>query len=114
MFANKYLNLFFVCAFSVTITVAYVANANILDRIFGDECTAYSDFTCDQLENSAYNVFFYYPDNRELYLGQSTSLSQCNAVAVGHANTEDLSRNSGWGYVCCLIAQGSACYEKHR
>jgi hypothetical protein len=92
------------------------ATAGVLDFIFGssDSCTQYSDFTCDQLERSSYNVYFYFPDSREKFLGQSSSLTGCNAMAVGEANLNNLSRSDSWGYICCLIANGSGCYEKHR
>lgn len=97
----------------LTLGYANSAWAGIFDSIFGDSCTKYSDFTCDQLERSSYHVFFYYPDGTEKYLGQSTALSQCNSMAVYEANLKNLD-GSQWGYICCLIANGSNCYEKHR
>ena len=80
----------------------------------GDECTEYSDFTCDEIEEATYNAYFYFPDNREYYLGVANSLSQCGAMAHNFAASKDLTRNSGWGYICCMKAKGSECYEKHR
>jgi len=79
-----------------------------------DSCRAYSDFTCAQLENSQYNAYFYFPDNKEVYLGEAYSLSSCGLMAHSYANRKGLSRGDGWGYICCLIAKGSSCYEKHR
>ena len=90
------------------------AKAGLLDRVFGDSCTEYSDFTCDELEQSRYNVYFFYPNRTDEYLGQSNSLTECNSMAVYHANKNDIDRNDDWGYICCLIANGSSCYEKHR
>ena len=79
-----------------------------------DSCRSYSDFTCAQLERSRYNAYFYFPDNKEVYLGESVSLSGCGSMAYSYANRKGLSRGDGWGYICCLIAKGSSCYEKHR
>lgn len=90
------------------------AKAGLLDRVFGDSCTEYSDFTCDELEHSSYKVYFFYPNRTDEYLGQSHSLTECNSMAVYHANKKDLGRYDDWGYICCLIANGSSCYEKHR
>ena len=79
-----------------------------------DSCRSYSDFTCTQLERSRYNAYFYFPDNKEVFLGESVSLSGCGSMAYSYANRKELSRGDGWGYICCLIAKGSSCYEKHR
>lgn len=79
-----------------------------------DSCRSYSDFTCAQLERSRYNAYFYFPDNREVFLGESVSLSGCGSMAYSYANRKGLGRGDGWGYICCLIAKGSSCYEKHR
>ena len=89
--------------------------AGILDSLFGkDSCRSYSDYTCKQLENSSYNVYFFYPDNSEDYIGVSRSLSNCNSMAVTHANRKNLKRSDGWGYICCLKTKNSECAEKHR
>ena len=79
-----------------------------------DSCRSYSDYTCDQLENSNYNVYFYFPDETENYLGQSNSLSSCGNIANNYAYTKNLSQNRDWGYICCLITKDSSCAEKHR
>lgn len=97
-------------------------SAGLLDDILekgkqvigADSCRAYSDFTCAQLENSQYNAYFYFPDNKEVYLGEAYSLSGCGSMAHSYANRKGLSRGDRWGYICCLIAKGSSCYEKHR
>ena len=84
-----------------------------------DECRKYSDFSCKEIEEAEYNVYFYYPSDNsyktsEKYLGQVKGLDYCGSKAFGHAEQERLSRNDGWSYICCMIANGSSCYEKHR
>ena len=54
--------------------------------IGADSCLAYSDFTCAQLENSQYNAYFYFPDSKEVYLGEAYSLSGCGSMAHSYAN----------------------------
>lgn len=81
----------------------------------GDECRDYSDFTCKQIENADYNVIFAFPSaTQTINLGQAKGLSECGHVAHSFAASKKLSPNDGWGYVCCMIAKGSECYEKHR
>lgn len=80
----------------------------------GDRCSEYSDFTCDEIESSSYNVYFYYPNDKEHYLGVSNNLSQCGSMAHNHARSREFSRSDGWNYICCMKAKGSECYEKHR
>ena len=80
----------------------------------GDSCCEYSDFTCNQLERSEYNVYFYYPSEAEEYLGVAKGLDQCGNAAHEFAASKNLIGNRDWGYICCLKAKGSECYEKHR
>lgn len=80
----------------------------------GDECREYSKYSCKQLENSNYNVYFYYPGGKEVYLGVSEKLSQCGDMAHGFASNNNLSGNTEWGYICCLKSSSSECEEKHR
>jgi hypothetical protein len=77
-----------------------------------DECRSYSDYTCSQIERADYNVFFYYPSQQERYLGQASGLNQCQSMARGYAINEEVV-GADWGYICCMIARGSDCYEKH-
>ena len=79
-----------------------------------DSCRQYSDYTCDQLENMPYHVYFYYPNGQEYYLGRSESLPMCGARARSQAARTNMSYNTGWDYICCLEAKGSNCLEKHR
>ena len=61
-----------------------------------------------------YNVYFYYPNDREVYLGQVTGLNSCGNKAHNFARDNNMSRSSSWGYICCSIRKGSDCYEKER
>jgi len=79
-----------------------------------DECSSYSDFSCDEIEDASYNVYFYFPNNKEYPLGMANGLSQCGSVAYSYAASKNLSRSDGWSYICCMKAKGSECYEKHR
>lgn len=81
----------------------------------GDECSSYSQFTCKQIETADYNVMFSFPSGADQFrLGRAKGLSQCGQIAHSFAASKNLSRNDGWGYVCCMIAKDSSCYEKHR
>jgi hypothetical protein len=60
-----------------------------------------------------YNVYFYYPSGKEIYLGQATGLNQCGDLAYSQASKKKV-RSSSWGYICCSIRKGSSCYEKER
>lgn len=80
-----------------------------------DECKSYSEFTCKEIEEANYNVYFYFPDSeKEYYLGEAAGLSGCGDTASGYAETKNLTSNKDWSYICCMIAKGSSCYEKHR
>ena len=77
------------------------------------KCREYSDFTCSQIQEADYNVFFYTPSQNERYLGYARGLDACGGVAHAYASQEQYSGRN-WGYVCCMIANGSQCQEKHR
>src|SRR5262245_26007498 len=79
----------------------------------GDECREYSQFTCKQIEAAEYYVLFFPPQRDALRLGRASGLSQCGSMAFSYAASMNMSR-ADWGYVCCMIAKGSDCYEKHR
>ena len=78
----------------------------------GDDCSSYSQYSCDQIQKADYNVYFYV-GSREEYLGQAKGLGQCGALARGRFSKME-ERPSDWSYICCMIAKGSSCYEKHR
>lgn len=79
-----------------------------------DECSSYSDFSCSEIEKATYNVYFYYPNKEEYYLGVADGLNQCGSIAYSYASSKNLSSNREWSYICCMKANGSGCYEKHR
>ena len=93
--------------FSVVLTAAFTSGC-------GDECSSYSDFSCSEIQKASYNVYFYFPDNSEYYLGSAEGLSQCGSVAYSYAASKNLTSNREWTYICCMKAKGSECYEKHR
>ena len=80
----------------------------------GDECSDYSDFSCKAIQKANYNAYFYFPNDKEYYLGVANGLSQCGDMAYSYAASKNLSRNREWSYICCMKAKGSECYEKHR
>jgi hypothetical protein len=80
-----------------------------------DECREYSDYSCKQLQEATYNVYFYFPkSNEDYYLGTVEGLDQCGAVAYSYADSKKLGQNSEWSYICCLKTKDSECAEKHR
>jgi len=78
-----------------------------------DECKSYSKFSCMEIEKAKYNVGFVYPDKKEILLGKVSSLSSCKILAKSFAKDENILREN-WDYNCCMIAEGSTCFEKHR
>ena len=87
--------------------------SGVLDWFKKNSCKAYSDYNCKQLENSSYDVYFYWLSSKEEYLGQSNTLSGCGDMADKFAYRKDIANND-WGYICCLITKKSSCAEKHR
>ena len=59
------------------------------------------------------NVYFYYPNGQEVYLGKVRGISQCQNIASSFAYNEKQGQ-SNWDYLCCTIKRGSSCYEKIR
>jgi capsule polysaccharide modification protein KpsS len=78
-----------------------------------DECRSYSHYSCKEIEKADYNVFFYYPSDQERYLGQASGLNECQTMASNYAIMKEVAQ-ADWSYVCCMIAHGSDCYEKHK
>jgi hypothetical protein len=69
---------------------------------------------CDpDLEKSDFNAYFYFPDDREEYLGQVTGLSSCQSAAGARAKELNMI-DSDWSYICCRITSSSSCASKHR
>lgn len=79
----------------------------------GDECSEYSHFNCKEIDNAEYNVYFYFPNGNEKYLGSTQGLRFCSLKAGNYAISKEM-ENDNWSYVCCMIANGSSCYEKHK
>ncbi|SNX60386.1 hypothetical protein SAMN06296273_1848 [Nitrosomonas ureae] len=80
----------------------------------GDKCQEYSKFSCKEIEVALYNVYFYYPSGVAKYLGQTRGVSQCGNLAHSFASSKSLRDNGNYSYICCMRANGSECYEKHR
>ena len=69
----------------------------------------------EDLERADFNAYFYYPDNnREEFLGLMTGLSACQRAAAGRATSLNMSRSSGWSYICCKKTSSSSCESKHK
>ena len=71
------------------------------------------DETDRAIENSDFNVYFYYPGGKEEYLGYVNGLSACQAAARSKAYSSNLS-DSDWSYICCRATGSSSCETKHR
>ena len=62
-------------------------------------------------EDVSVNAYFYFPDNREIYLGQYKGASACQNAARNYANSKNMS-SASWSYICCTNEKGSSCYRK--
>src|SRR5262245_33922806 len=93
--------------------VALAATLTLVGCGDGDGCRSYSHYSCEQIERADYNVFFYYPSEQERYLGPASGLNECQSMARNYAIQKEVA-DEDWGYVCCMIAHGSDCYEKHK
>ena len=71
------------------------------------------DETERAIDNSDFNVYFYYPNNKEEYLGQASGLASCGSVAHSYAYQKSM-HSSNWSYICCRITSDSGCASKHR
>ena len=78
-----------------------------------DKCRKYSDFTCEQIQQANYNVYFDFPDGSEYFLGETQGLENCGNMASSYAAEKKLPARD-WSHICCMIAKDSSCYEKHR
>lgn len=69
----------------------------------------------EDLERADFNAYFYFPDNnREEFLGLMKGLSACQRAAGTRAASLNMSRSSGWSYICCKKTSSSNCESKHR
>ena len=67
----------------------------------------------DDLKRSDFNVYFYYPNDREEYLGVARGISGCQAEAHAFARSKGMS-SADWDYICCRKTRSSECATKHR
>lgn len=99
---------------NIIITVAVIV-VMIKSCGIGDECKSYSDFTCKEIETADYNVYFFFPNGeKDYHLGKVKGLPACGDTAWDYATSKNLTSNKDWSYICCMIAKGSSCYEKHK
>ena len=94
----------------VVIVIAYLAGA----FFFGwwpFELRTTGLLPLSQYENVDVNVYFYYPNDKEVHLGRVRGASSCSALALNYASTHNVS-GSDWTYICCTVRHGSSCYEK--
>lgn len=59
-----------------------------------DECRKYSNFSCSEIQEATYNVYFYFPNKSEYYLGIANGLKQCGYISHNYAYSKKLSRSS--------------------
>lgn len=80
------------------------------DKIFGPPET----LPLSRYDDVDVNVYFYFPDGYEVYLGKTKGASSCGSFAYAYAEEKKLARNNEWSYVCCTIEGDSSCYRKIR
>ncbi len=69
----------------------------------------------EDLEKASFNAYFYYPtSNKEEYLGEVRGLSGCQRIANAKAASLNMTRSTGWSYICCKKTSKSSCESKHR
>ena len=59
------------------------------------------------------HAYFYFPDGKEVYLGQQRGAASCQYAAIDFARSKNIERER-WDYICCTIEKGSDCYRKIR
>ena len=59
-----------------------------------DECGSYSKYSCDEMKSATYNVYFYFPNDKEVKLGVANGLDECGSMAHKYANSKNISRES--------------------
>ena len=62
-------------------------------------------------EDVSVNAYFYFPDDREVFLGRYKGASSCQVAARNYASSKNMS-SANWSYICCTIEKGSSCYRK--
>lgn len=84
-----------------------------------DDCKKYSRFTCSELQEKKYNVFYYEEpasggEMKETFLGEVNGLNSCGTTARTAAFAREDRRQGEWSYICCLKTDTDSCLEKHR
>ena len=64
-----------------------------------------------EYDNVNVNAYFYYPNDKEVFLGSMKGASACQVAARNYAYSKNI-ESSNWGYICCTIEKGSSCYRK--
>jgi hypothetical protein len=83
--------------------------ASLLTSSCGDDT-----LPLDEYEHVDVHAYFYYPNNKEKYLGRYRGADACGSAAYAFAKQKDLSNEKKWSYLCCTIRNGSECYETIR
>lgn len=80
-----------------------------------DSCTdPKSAFSCKELEEKDHNVYLTFEDkNNGKLLGVTKGVVQCRNMAYKYANSINLTKETGWSYLCCTKTADSECAEKH-
>ena len=60
-----------------------------------------------------YHAYFYYPNDKEVYLGRTKGLSNCQVAARSFAYEKNM-LSADWGYICCRISRTSPCDIKEK
>ncbi len=58
------------------------------------------------------HTYFYYPNDKEIYLGRVKGLSVCQRTSYNYAKGKGLDSYSNWSYICCTEENNSNCYRK--
>jgi hypothetical protein len=92
-----------------------LALAGFMQAGCNDRCTdPTSAFSCKDLEEKDHAVFLTFADkNNGKLLGVTKGVAACRSMAYKHANSINLTKESGWSYVCCTKTADSECAEKH-
>ena len=73
-----------------------------------------SAFSCKDLEEKDHAVFLTFADkNNGKLLGVTKGVVACRTMAYKYATSINLTKESGWSYLCCTKTAESDCAEKH-
>ena len=85
----------------------------LITGLFLNNCSNESDLlSFDEYEDVELHCYFYYPDNKEKYLGRMKGISRCQNAVHNYAFQNNLSKSDNWSYIACTIRKDSDCYEK--